>query len=610
MYNEPLPMNIRNVAIIAHVDHGKTTIVDGLLKQSKTFRENELMMSRDLIMDSNDQERERGITILAKNTAVSYKDVKINIIDTPGHSDFGGEVERTLNMADGALLVVDAQEGPMPQTKFVLKKALELGLKIIVIINKVDKKDAQVTNTLYKVYDLFLELVSHENQLEFPVLYAIGKDGKAWQDTNFTAPADFTPIFDAILKYVPQPISSDEEPFQMLVSTLDWDNYKGKYAIGRVTRGVAKPGMGMVLITRDGKQEKAIVESVYVNQGLKRVETQLGRSGDIVSITGIKNASIGDTICDALKPEPLPTIKIEEPTLAISVGPNTSPFLGKEGSLLTGRQILERIEHELQTNVAMKMRVENDGQYVLLGRGELHLSVFLETLRREGFELSVGKPKVITKLVNKVEMEPIEELTVDVESGYLGAVKSELGRRRGVLVSQEELTSESSRLVFEIATKGIIGLRGVLLTVTKGTAVLSSMFIRYEKAGPPMPKLRKGAIIASHSGKAVPYGLVSAHAKGPVFIAPQTMVYQGMVVGLNGRDEDLEINVCKEKQLTNNRSVGEEGITLPPPMDMSLEQYLGILEDDELLEITPLSLRLRKKILDPNLRRRAVSRII
>ena len=288
MYNEPLPMNIRNVAIIAHVDHGKTTIVDGLLKQSKTFRENELMMSRDLIMDSNDQERERGITILAKNTAVSYKDVKINIIDTPGHSDFGGEVERTLNMADGALLVVDAQEGPMPQTKFVLKKALELGLKIIVIINKVDKKDAQVTNTLYKVYDLFLELVSHENQLEFPVLYAIGKDGKAWQDTNFTAPADFTPIFDAILKYVPQPISSDEEPFQMLVSTLDWDNYKGKYAIGRVTRGVAKPGMSMVLITRDGKQEKAIVESVYVNQGLKRVETQLGRSGDIVSITGIK----------------------------------------------------------------------------------------------------------------------------------------------------------------------------------------------------------------------------------------------------------------------------------------------------------------------------------
>ena len=610
-------MNIRNIAIIAHVDHGKTTIVDGLLKQSKTFRDNESMMTQDLILDSNDQERERGITILAKNTAVIYKDTKINIIDTPGHSDFGGEVERTLNMADGALLVVDSQEGPMPQTKFVLKKALELGLKIIVIINKIDKKDALVKNSLHKIYDLFLELATHESQLEFPILYAIGRDGKAWKDFDFSklaeltaAPADFTPIFEAVLKYVPQPESRDNEPLQMLVSTLDWDNYKGKYAIGRVTRGVVKPGMSVVLMSADGKQEKAVVEKVFVNQGLKRVETEVGVSGDIVSITGIKNTNIGDTVCDAATPEALPTIKIEEPTLAISIGPNTSPFLGKEGKFLTGRQILERIERELQTNVAMKFKIEDDGQYVLSGRGELHLSVFLETLRREGFELSVGKPRVITKIIDGVVMEPIEELTIDVENTHIGAIKSELGRRHGILISQEELTSESSRLVFEIATKGILGLRSVLLTLSKGTAVLSSMFSRYEKIGPAIPKLRKGAIVASHSGKAVPHGLLPAHEKGPVFVGPQTMVYQGMIVGLNGRDEDVEVNVCKEKQLTNNRSVGEEGITIPPPVDMSLEQYLGLLEDDELLEITPASLRLRKKILDPTLRRRTAARAV
>ena len=610
-------MNIRNIAIIAHVDHGKTTIVDGLLKQSKTFRDNESMMTQDLILDSNDQERERGITILAKNTAVIYKDTKINIIDTPGHSDFGGEVERTLNMADGALLVVDSQEGPMPQTKFVLKKALELGLKIIVIINKIDKKDALVKNSLHKIYDLFLELATHESQLEFPILYAIGRDGKAWKDFDFSklaeltaAPADFTPIFEAVLKYIPQPESRDNEPLQMLVSTLDWDNYKGKYAIGRVTRGVVKPGMSVVLMSADGKQEKAVVEKVFVNQGLKRVETEVGVSGDIVSITGIKNTNIGDTVCDAATPEALPTIKIEEPTLAISIGPNTSPFLGKEGKFLTGRQILERIERELQTNVAMKFKIEDDGQYVLSGRGELHLSVFLETLRREGFELSVGKPRVITKIIDGVVMEPIEELTIDVENTHIGAIKSELGRRHGILISQEELTSESSRLVFEIATKGILGLRSVLLTLSKGTAVLSSMFSRYEKIGPAIPKLRKGAIVASHSGKAVPHGLLPAHEKGPVFVGPQTTVYQGMIVGLNGRDEDVEVNVCKEKQLTNNRSVGEEGITIPPPIDMSLEQYLGLLEDDELLEITPVSLRLRKKILDPTLRRRTAARAV
>ncbi len=602
--------NIRNIAIIAHVDHGKTTIVDGLLKQSKTFRENEAFMSQDLIMDSNDQERERGITILAKNTAVNYKDIKINIIDTPGHADFGGEVERTLNMADGALLVVDAQEGPMPQTKFVLKKALELGLKIIVVINKIDKKDARINDTLGKVVDLFLELATREDQLDFPVLYAIGRDGKAWTDidlqnlkTLIEAPADFTPIFEIIVEQVPCPVSDIEKPFQLLISTLDWDNFKGKYAIGRISRGLVKTGDSVVLI-KGGRQEKAVVEKVFINQGLKRVEAEVGVAGDIVSLTGIKNAGIGDTLCDPTLSEALPTIMVEEPTLSISIGPNTSPFMGKEGKFLTGRQILERIEREVQTNIAMKFEVASDGQYILSGRGELHLSVFLETLRREGFELSVGKPKVITKNLDGVECEPVEQLTIDVDNAHLGPVKSELGKRRAVLTLQEDLTSGTTRLVFELTTRAILGLRGVLLTLSKGTAIASSVFIRYDKVSGAMPKLRKGVLLASSTGKAVPYGLVVAHDKGPVFIPPSTMVYQGMIIGLNARDEDMEVNVCKEKQLTNNRSVGEEGIVLPPHVEMSLEQCLGFLEDDELLEITPLSLRLRKKILDPNLRNR------
>ena len=597
-------MNIRNIAIIAHVDHGKTTIVDGLLKQSKTFRENELYMTQDLIMDSNDQERERGITILAKNTAVNYKDVKINIIDTPGHADFGGEVERTLNMADGALLVVDAQEGPMPQTRFVLKKALDLGLKIIVVINKIDKKDARVEDTLNKIHNLFLELATHESQLEIPILYAIGRDGKAWKE--FSDPrVDFAPIFDAILEHITAPKSDINALFKMLVSTLDWDAFKGKYAIGRVTSGVVRPGFQAVLMGSEGVQEKVVIEKVFVNQGLKRVEAEEGVAGDIVSLTGIKNASIGDTLTDPQDPVALPTISVDEPTLSISIGPNTSPFMGTEGKFLTGRQILERLEKEVQTNIAMKFKIAEDGQYILSGRGELHLSVLLENLRREGFELSVGKPKVITKMVDGVEMEPVEELCVDVINDYIGAVKSELGRRRGVLVAQEDLTETSSRLMFEITTRGILGLRGSLLTLTKGTAVINSVFLRYEKTGSQLAKLRKGAILASSTGKAVAYGLVVAHDKGPVFVPPQTMVYQGMIVGLNAREEDMEVNVCREKQLTNNRSVGEAGIVLPPHTEMSLEQCLGFLEDDELLEITPLSLRLRKKILDSNLRHRA-----
>lgn len=599
-------MNIKNVSIIAHVDHGKTTLVDGLLKQSKTFRDNEAEMTQTLIMDSNDQERERGITILAKNISVIYKDTKINIIDTPGHADFGGEVERTLNMVEGVLLLVDAQEGPMPQTKFVLRKALELDLKVIVIINKIDKKDSRVRNTLNKIHDLFLELATIDSHLDFPVLYAVGREEKAWNDVpaDFNSPADLTPVFDAILKYIPSPELSVEGPFQMLVSSLDWDFYKGVYALGKVNRGIVKAGMSVVLIKSDSSIENNIVSKVFLSQGLKRVEVDEGLAGDIVTLTGIKNVGIGDTIADVSNPEALPVIKTEEPVLSMAIGPNTSPFFGTEGKYFSGRQILDRIERELQTNIAMKFKITESGQYILYGRGELHLSIFLETLRREGYEIEVGKPSIVYKEINGVSMEPVEELTVDVENEYLGAVKSEVGRRKGVLLVQEDISSGSTRLVYDITSAGLLGLRSMLLTLSKGTSVLSSIFLRYEKVASALPSMRKGAIIASEKGKSLTYGLRIAQDKGNLFIGPQVQVYAGMIVGINGRSEDVEINVCKEKQLTNNRSVGEDAIILPPPVTLSLEQYLGLLENDELLEITPKSLRLRKRILDSTKRYR------
>jgi GTP-binding protein len=596
--------NLRNIAIIAHVDLVKTTLVDGMLKQSKTFRENEALMSAELIMDSNDQERERGITIIAKNTTVNYKDIKINIIDTPGHADFGGEVERTLNMADGCLLLVDAQEGPMPQTKFVLKKAMEQGIKVIVIINKIDKKDARIDHTVNKLSDLFLELATTEEQLDFPIIYAIGREGKSWNQLpqNTSETADFTPVFEAIIHHIPAP-KVNEGAFQMLVTTLDWDSYKGKYSIGRILSGKVKPAMTLNLIKGD-KIEKVTVDKVFVSQGLKRVETEEGIAGDIISITGIKNSGIGDTLSDVTLIEALPSIKIEEPTLSISVGPNTSPFMGKEGKQLTSRQILERIEKELQTNVAMKFNIMEDGSYVISGRGELHISVFLESLRREGFELSVGKPKVITKKIDGVEMEPVEELTIDIENEYVGAVKSEVGRRKGMLVFQDETTASSTRLIFEITTRGILGLRGALMTLTKGTAIVSSIFLRYEPVGSALQKLRKGVLIATAQGKASTYGIHLIQDKGPIFVSPADEVYEGMIIGINGREEDLEVNVCKEKALSNVRSAGEEGLLLTPPTIFSLEQCLDFLEDDELLEITPTKLRLRKKTLNSTQRAR------
>lgn len=600
-------MSIRNVAIIAHVDHGKTTLVDGLLKQAHTFRENEAAMSQELIMDSNDQERERGITILAKNTAVFWNNTKINIIDTPGHADFGGEVERTLSMADGAILVVDAQEGPMPQTKFVLKKALELGLKPIVMVNKIDKRDARIDYVLDKVGDLFLELATEDSQLEYPVYFAIGREGKAWTEMpdDPSASADLTPIFEAILTHVPEP-KAEEGALQILVSALDWDSYKGKYAIGRIHRGSVKAGMQVVVMAGEGQLSHARIDKVFVSQGLQRVEVQTAVGGDIVAVTGVAAASIGDTIADAQAPEQLPTISIAEPTLKMSLAANTSPFAGREGKFVTSRQILDRIKQELQHNVSMRMEPGESGDFILSGRGELHLSVFIETLRREGFELQVGKPMVITKEVNGRMCEPIEELTIDVATEFVGAVTGEVGRRKGLLLSQEESADGSTRLLFEITTRGMLGLRNTLLTLSKGTAVMNSLFSRFEPSIGDIPKMRNGVLISSDTGKAVGYGLNTAQGRGITFIPPQTEVYEGMIVGLNAREDDIEINVCKEKKLTNVRASGsDDALQLTPPTLLSLEQCLDFLEDDELLEVTPKNLRLRKRHLTQNERNKA-----
>lgn len=595
-------MNLRNIAIIAHVDHGKTTLVDFVLKQSHTFHDKAEEMGEDLIMDSNDQERERGITILAKNTAVVYKDTKINIVDTPGHADFGGEVERTLNMADGALLLVDAQEGPMPQTKFVLKKALELGLKVILVVNKIDKPGAQIDRTIHEVGDLFLQLATRDEQLDYPVMYAIGRQGKAWDHVptaeEMEAPADFTPLFEAIVQHIPTPQGDASAPLQMLVAALDRDNYQGRYAIGRISRGTARSGMSVVAVHPDGKKVASRIDKVFTHQGLKRTEVAEATAGDIVAVTGAGEAHIGDTISDASAPEALPTIRIEEPTLRISIGPNTSPFVGRDGSLLTGRQIGERLERELETNIGFRLAPTGDGRYSLAGRGELHLSVFIETLRREGFELEVSKPQVIFRTENGVQSEPIEEVTVDVPEEYVGAATTEFSKRKAQMTDLINHGTGYSRLVWKMPTRALLGLRSILMTSTKGTVVINSIALGYEPLWELADSERTGALIASESGTAVAFGLDVAQGRGTTFVAPGTDVYEGQIIGQNSRYEDMEINVAKGKELTNMRSKSSDGITiLAPPVLMSLEQALDWIGDDELLEVTPQSLRLRKRYL-------------
>ena len=604
------PAFIRNIAIIAHVDHGKTTMVDGLLKQSKTFRDNQAEMAQELIMDSGDQEHERGITITAKQTSIYHGDYKINIIDTPGHADFSGEVERTLQMADGVLLIVDAQEGPMPQTKFVLSKALELGLKPVVIINKIDKPARRIDEVEDELGDLFLELATDESQLHYPIYYAIGRDGKAWKElpADASAEADLSPIFDAIINEIPAPTVESEGGFQMLVTSLQYDTFQGKYAIGRVARGTAKRGMAVALLKNGEIAGSARIEKVFGYRGLNREEIDEATAGDIVALVGIQDAHIGDTIADKEIPDALPTIAIEAPTLSMYLGPNTSPMKGKEGEFTTSRQIGDRLYRELETNVALRVE-ENGIGFTISGRGELHLSVLIETMRREGFEFEVGRPQVVTITEDGVEKEPVEELLIEVSAEFVGAVSQELGARRAEMRGQETTSSGAARLTYILPTRALIGLRNILLTATKGTVIMNSLPHGYQPLGGKLQKTRNGVLIAFEAGTTTPYALQAAEARGELLVGPGTEVYAGMIVGIYNRQEDLELNVCKAKHLTNMRSKSSDGaVQLTPYTQFSLEQCIDFIEDDELLEVTPKSLRLRKRYLDANERKRAAKK--
>ncbi|HUC87924.1 MAG TPA: translational GTPase TypA [Candidatus Binatia bacterium] len=597
---------IRNIAIIAHVDHGKTTLVDGLLKQSHSFRDNQAEMSQDLIMDSGDQEKERGITITAKVTSVQHEDYRINIIDTPGHADFSGEVERTLNMADGCLLVVDAKEGPMPQTKFVLTKALANNLKPIVIINKVDKPDARLAEVDDEIANLFLELAVHESQLHYPTYYAISREGKAWAKppTDISEDVDLSVIFKAIIEDVPSPTVEVDKPFQMLVSALAWDSFKGKYAIGRINRGHVKQYDLVTLCKKDGTFSKAKIENIFISNGVNKIEVKESGAGDIVQLTGVAEAQIGETVADDLNPEALPVIEIEAPTLKIYLGPNTSPVKGLEGKFSTGRQIGERLNKELETNVGLRVKEENIG-FIVSGRGELHLSVLIESLRREGYEFEVGRPQVVTKLEAGKVLEPVEELIIEVPAEHVGTVQMELGSRRATLKEQFANTRGLTKLVYELPTRALIGLRNILTTATKGTVIMNSLMVGYEPMGAPLQRLRNGVLIAYESGVTTPYSLQTAESRGTCFVGPAEKVYAGQIVGLNKRGDDLEINVCKAKHLTNMRSSSSDGtVQLTPATRLSLEECLDFIENDELLEVTPSSLRLRKAELDPVKRKR------
>lgn len=601
------PKFIRNIAIIAHVDHGKTTLVDGLLKQSHTFRDNQAEMEQSLIMDSGDQEHERGITITAKQTSVYHGDYKINIIDTPGHADFSGEVERTLNMADGVLLIVDAQEGPMPQTKFVLSKALELGLKPVIVINKIDKPSRRIDEVEDEIADLFLELAIDDSQLHYPTYFAIGREGKAWTKLpeNPAEHTDLTPIFDAIINDIPAPTVETDKPFQMLVTSLQYDTFQGKYAIGRITRGSIKRGQQIVLIKRDGTLINSKIDKVYGYRGLNREEIEEAGAGDIVALTGVGDAHIGETIADKDNPDALPVIDIEAPTLSMYLGPNTSPLKGKEAKYNTSRQIGDRLKQELETNVSLRVREEGIG-FVVSGRGELHLSVLIETLRREDFEFEVGRPQAVTIEEDGITKEPVEELLIEVGPEFLGAVSQELGTRKAAPSKQEQTSAGTTRSTYIIPTRAMIGLRNLLLTATKGTVIMNSLPHGYQPLGAKLQQTRNGALIATEVGSTTAYALDAAAARGELFVGPGTIVYPGMIVGVYNRQGDLELNVCRGKQLTNMRTSSSDGaIQLTPYTDLSLEQSIDFIENDELLEVTPKSLRLRKRYLDPNQRKRA-----
>ena len=596
--------NIRNIAIIAHVDHGKTTLVDSLLKQSHVFRENEQVQER--IMDSNDQEKERGITILSKNTSVMHGDIKINIVDTPGHADFGGEVERVLKTVDGVLLLVDAFEGAMPQTREVLKKSLALGLKPIVVINKIDRPGATPEKVVDQVIELFIELDATDEQLDFPVVYASAKNGIAKMDLNDET-TNLDCLFETIINTIQAPDCDEEGPAQMLVSNIDYDDYVGRIAVGRVERGIIKVGMPVAICGKEDKITQGRIAKVYTHVGLNKVEVEEGKAGDIIELAGLADINIGDTICDFNNPEKIPFVDIDEPTVSMTFSVNNGPFAGKEGQFITSRHIRDRLFKELERNVSLRVKeTDSPDSFEVSGRGELHLSVLIETMRREGFELLVSRPKVIFKEIDGVKCEPIELLVVNVPDDCVGNVIEKLGRRKAEMVNMEPAEIGHTKIEFKIPARGLIGYRTEFLTDTKGEGTMNHIFDSYEPFKGDIQARVRGTIVAFENGKSVTYGLYNAQDKGELFIGPGVEVYEGMIVGLNSRGEDLAINVCKEKHLTNTRASGsDEALRLVPPIQMSLEKAIEFIQDDELVEVTPKSIRLRKKILDSKERERA-----
>lgn len=604
-------MEIRNIAIIAHVDHGKTTLVDGMLKQTKTFRENQAEMTQTTILDSNDQERERGITILAKTTTVFHNDVKINIIDTPGHADFGGEVERVINMAEGALLIVDAAEGPLPQTRFVLEKALENNLKLIVVINKIDRKDAEVNRVKQEVEDLFLQLANTDDQLMFPILYAVAREGKAWTSmpSSFEDEGNLDSLFDTIINEVPAPKSDATKPFKMLVSNIDFDSYKGVYAIGKVAQGTVSKNQEIVLLNENEQVKKYRIQSIFTGKGLEKEEVQQSLPGDIISVTGIPDVKIGQTIADPIDPTGFPMITVTQPTLSIQIAANTSPFSGREGQFHTPRQIGDRLQREKKTNLGLKIESnENGSGFIVSGRGELHLAVLIENMRREGYELEVAKPQVILKKIDGVLSEPVEELTVDIEADYTGIIVEELGKRKATMKDSVTNSKNMTRMVFEISSRNLLGFRSEVLTKTRGNGIFASRLLGYFPAGDAIDQIRNGALIASESGTSTTYSIEAIQNRGTTFIGPGKPVYEGQIIGLNKRQEDMEMNITKGKALTNFRSNADQMIKVAPPVEMSLEQCLDFIQDDELLEVTPENLRLRKIHLNKNDRVKAMKK--
>ena len=605
--------NLRNVAIIAHVDHGKTTIVDSMLKQAGVYRENEAVVEQ--VMDSNDLERERGITILAKNTAIDYKGIRINVVDTPGHADFGGEVERVLKMVDAVLLVVDAFDGPMPQTRFVLHKALELGLKPIVCINKIDRPDARPLEVVDMVLDLFIELGADEEQLEFPIVYTSGKTGIATLDLKEYEEGkqlDFTPLLDTVVEYTPCPEGDPEGPMQLLVSNIDSDPYIGRIGVGRIERGTVKQGEPVALVTygQEGKRNARVVKLLRFHN-LGREEVSSASIGEIVCVAGIADINIGDTLCDAAQPEALPFVKIDEPTIAMTFSVNDSPFAGQDGKYVTSRHLRERLFKEIETNVSMRVEeTDTTEAFIVKGRGELHLSVLIETMRREGYEFQVSKPKVIMKEIDGVLQEPVEDLVIDVPEDFVGPVMEKVGRRRGELLNMLPPTKGYTRLEFRIPSRGLLGYRTEFLTDTKGNGIMNSVISGFEPFAGDIETRGQGVLVAFETGTAVTYGLFNAQDRGPLFIGAGTPVYEGMIVGINPKPEDITVNVCKKKHVTNMRSAGaDDAMRLTPPLNFSLEQCLEFVEDDELCEVTPKNIRLRKKILNNDLRAKTVAKL-